>query len=175
MIWWQQKMMMEQHGILLLVTRVVYLFHHAVHHPKFLCLTLWICWRSIWTQIFNGYYLIISIMVTLNQSVNNRNSMWKNIKTVVTHHWIISLNWKIINVRIFPHYFYTFSLWQSDRQKKLNTSVMIDTVLLCGAVSFSNWDHVPLEASKGSHLADAYWQWNEEQFGQSMYDACILL
>jgi hypothetical protein len=86
-------------------------------------------------------------MVALNQRTAEIQ-YGKTSKTVVTNPWTISFNWKIINFRIFPHYLYSLSLWQSDRQKKLNNFVMIDTVLLSGGVSLSDWDHVPLEEPK---------------------------
>ncbi len=69
--------------------------------------------------------------------------------------------------RVFPDYFYTFSLWSSDKQKKLIDFVMIDTVILCGGDTSSDWDHSPLEGPKNQHIADTYWQWIEEQLRQS--------
>ena len=69
--------------------------------------------------------------------------------------------------RIFPDYFYTFSVWQSDKQKKLIDFVMIDTVLLCGGSNLSDWEHRPLEGPKDLFLAEDYWQWIEEQLRQS--------
>ncbi|CAF0951908.1 unnamed protein product [Rotaria sp. Silwood1] len=74
---------------------------------------------------------------------------------------------KISKRWIFPDYFYSFSLWQSDKQKKLIDFVMIDTVILCGGDSLSDWDHTPLEGPKNQHVAEAYWQWIEEQLRQS--------
>ena len=69
--------------------------------------------------------------------------------------------------RIFPDYFYSFSLWQGDQQKKLIDFVMIDTVLLCGGDSLSDWDHRPLEGPANEIVAEAYWQWIEGQLRQS--------
>ncbi|UJR16222.1 hypothetical protein I4U23_003132 [Adineta vaga] len=68
---------------------------------------------------------------------------------------------------IFPDYFYTFSLWQSDQQKKLIDFIMIDTVLLCGGTNLSDWEHAPLRGPENSYVADLYWQWIEEQLRQS--------
>ncbi|CAF5167367.1 unnamed protein product, partial [Rotaria magnacalcarata] len=67
----------------------------------------------------------------------------------------------------FPDYFYTFSLWQSDKQKKLVDFIMLDTVILCGGGNSSDWEHTPLKGPDNSYLAEAYWQWVEEQFRQS--------
>lgn len=70
--------------------------------------------------------------------------------------------------RIFPDYFYTFSLWQSDTKAKLIDFIMIDTVILCGGSSISDWDsESSLEGPKDSHLADTYWDWIEQQLKQS--------
>ena len=45
---------------------------------------------------------------------------------------------------------------------------MIDTVILCGGDSLSDWDHhQPLEGPKDALLADTYWEWIEEQLRQS--------
>jgi hypothetical protein len=77
--------------------------------------------------------------------------------------------------RVFPDYFYTFSLWQSDKQKKLIDFVMIDTVLLCGGDTLSDWDHTPLEGPKNPHAAEDYWQWIEEQLRQSTCVSCCIL
>ena len=71
--------------------------------------------------------------------------------------------------RTFPDYFYTFSLWHKDRQQKLVDFVMLDTVLLCGGNNLSDWEHTPLEGPENVHLAEAYWQWVEEQLRQSTY------
>ncbi|CAF1471658.1 unnamed protein product [Adineta steineri] len=68
---------------------------------------------------------------------------------------------------IFPDYFYTFSLWQSDKQKKLIDFIMIDTVILCGGTNLSDWEHAPLEGPEKPHVAEIYWQWIEEQLQQS--------
>jgi hypothetical protein len=69
--------------------------------------------------------------------------------------------------RVFPDYFYTFSLWLSDKQTKLIDFVMIDTVLLCGGSNLSDWEHGPLEGPQDSFIAEDYWQWIEEQLRQS--------
>jgi tartrate-resistant acid phosphatase type 5 len=74
--------------------------------------------------------------------------------------------------RVYPDYFYTFSLWQSDKQKKLIDFVMIDTVILCGGAEVSDWDHTPLAGPKDPHLAETYWQWIEDQLRQSTYVSC---
>ena len=71
--------------------------------------------------------------------------------------------------RVFPDYFYTFSLWESDQTTKLIDFVMIDTVLLCGGGNMSDWDHRPLEGPENSLVAETYWQWIEEQLRQSTY------
>jgi hypothetical protein len=47
---------------------------------------------------------------------------------------------------------------------------MIDTVILCGGTNSSDWDHSPLKGPKSQHVADAYWQWIEEQLRQSTYE-----
>lgn len=72
--------------------------------------------------------------------------------------------------RNFPDYFYTFSLWQNDKQKKLVDFVMLDTVILCGGADVLDWDHTPLNGPENNYLAEAYWQWVEEQFRQSTYE-----
>ncbi|CAF5102252.1 unnamed protein product, partial [Rotaria socialis] len=33
----------------------------------------------------------------------------------------------------------------------------------------SDWEHTPLKGPDNSYLAEAYWQWVEEQFRQSTY------
>lgn len=71
--------------------------------------------------------------------------------------------------RTFPDYFYTFSLWQSDQQKKLVDFVMLDTVILCGGGNASDSEETPLTGPANILLAEAYWQWVEEQFRQSTY------
>jgi hypothetical protein len=71
--------------------------------------------------------------------------------------------------RRFPDYFYTFSLWQSDQQKKLVDFIMIDTVILCGGGNTSDWEHTPLKGPENNFVAEAYWQWIEEQLRQSTY------
>jgi len=68
---------------------------------------------------------------------------------------------------VFPNYFYTFSLWTSDKQKKLIDFVMIDTILLCGGSNISDWEHTPLEGPKNPFIAETYWEWIEEQLRQS--------
>jgi hypothetical protein len=72
-----------------------------------------------------------------------------------------------ISFRIFPDYFYTFTLWESDKKTKLIDFVMIDTVLLCGGSNSSDWEHGPLEGPSDSLLAEDYWQWIEDQLKQS--------
>lgn len=62
---------------------------------------------------------------------------------------------------------YTFSLWQSDKQKKLVDFLMLDTVILCGGGNLSDWEHDPINGPKNIHLAEVYWHWVEEQFRQS--------
>lgn len=70
--------------------------------------------------------------------------------------------------RTFPDYFYTFSLWQSGQQKKLVDFIMLDTVILCGGGNISDWElNVPLPGPENSELAEAYWQWIEDQLRQS--------
>ena len=73
----------------------------------------------------------------------------------------------LVIYRVFPDYFYSFSLWQSDKQKKLIDFVMIDTVILCGGGNLSDWEHTPLEGPRNENIAEAYWQWIEEQLRQS--------
>ncbi|CAF1584143.1 unnamed protein product [Rotaria magnacalcarata] len=68
---------------------------------------------------------------------------------------------------VFPDYFYSFSLWQNDKQKKLIDFVMIDTVILCGGGNLSDWEHTALEGPRNENVAEAYWQWIEEQLRQS--------
>ncbi len=76
--------------------------------------------------------------------------------------------------RVYPDYFYTFSLWSSDKQKKLIDFVMIDTVILCGGESLSDWDDTPLEGPKNKHIAETYWQWIEDQLRQSTCVSCCI-
>ncbi|CAF1299014.1 unnamed protein product [Rotaria sordida] len=54
-----------------------------------------------------------------------------------------------------------------DKQTKLIDFVMIDTVVFCGGGGLSDWDHTPLEGPKNQYVAEAYWQWIEEQLRQS--------
>jgi len=68
---------------------------------------------------------------------------------------------------VFPDYYYTFSVWQSDKQKKLIDFVMLDTIVLCGGGNLSDWDHTPLEGPTDLFIAEAYWQWIEDQLRQS--------
>lgn len=68
--------------------------------------------------------------------------------------------------RVYPDYFYTFSLWQSDKQKKLVDFVMLDTVLLCGG-NLSDWDQSSPDGPKNNRVAEAYWEWIEAQLRQS--------
>jgi hypothetical protein len=82
---------------------------------------------------------------------------------------VLFIEWFVINSRVFPDYFYTFSLWQNDQQKKLVDFVMIDTVVLCGGDSLSDWDHRPLTGPKEPRVAEDYWQWIEQQLHQSTY------
>jgi len=76
--------------------------------------------------------------------------------------------------RVYPDYFYTFSLWQQDKQKKLIDFVMIDTVVLCGGSDLSDWDHTPLKGPKDERIAEDYWQWIEDQLRQSTYVFCFI-
>jgi tartrate-resistant acid phosphatase type 5 len=46
---------------------------------------------------------------------------------------------------------------------------MIDTVMLCGGGNVSDWDNTPLKGPKNNFIAEAYWQWIEEQLRQSTY------
>jgi hypothetical protein len=69
--------------------------------------------------------------------------------------------------RVFPDYFYTFSLWQNDQTKKLVDFIMIDTVILCGGDDLSDWDDRPLQGARQAHVAEDYWQWIEDQLRQS--------
>jgi hypothetical protein len=77
------------------------------------------------------------------------------------------LSVKYHEYRVFPDYFYTFSLWQSDKQTKLIDFVMIDTVILCGGTNLSDWETAPLEGPPDTFIAETYWQWIEEQLRQS--------
>jgi len=44
---------------------------------------------------------------------------------------------------------------------------MIDTVMLCGGGNLSDWEHKPLNGPKNEFVAEAYWQWVEQQLKQS--------
>lgn len=45
---------------------------------------------------------------------------------------------------------------------------MLDTVILCGGGNISDWElNVPLPGPENSELAEAYWQWIEDQLRQS--------
>ncbi len=44
---------------------------------------------------------------------------------------------------------------------------MIDTIILCGGSNVSDWDHTPLKGSENQYVAEAYWQWIEDQLRQS--------
>jgi len=68
---------------------------------------------------------------------------------------------------VFPDYYYTFSVWQSDKQKKLIDFIMLDTIVLCGGGNLSDWDHTPLDGPTDLFIAEAYWQWIEDQLRQS--------
>jgi hypothetical protein len=46
---------------------------------------------------------------------------------------------------------------------------MIDTILLCGGGNISDWAPTPIEGPKDKFIAEAYWQWVEEQLRQSTY------
>ena len=46
---------------------------------------------------------------------------------------------------------------------------MLDTVILCGGGNVSDWEHTPLKGPENNHVAEAYWQWVEEQLRQSTY------
>lgn len=69
--------------------------------------------------------------------------------------------------RTYPDYFYTFSLWQSDKQTKLVDFIMLDTVILCGGGNTSDWEETPTEGPKNRFVAEAYWEWVEQQLRQS--------
>lgn len=69
--------------------------------------------------------------------------------------------------RVYPDYFYTFSLWESDKTKKLVDFVMIDTVLLCGGGNLTDWEETEVDGPKNNRVAEAYWQWIEGQLRQS--------
>ncbi len=69
--------------------------------------------------------------------------------------------------RRYPDYFYTFSLWQSDQQKKLVDFIMLDTILLCGGGNLSDWSLASVEGPEDEFIAEAYWQWIEDQLRQS--------
>lgn len=49
---------------------------------------------------------------------------------------------------------------------------MIDTVVLCGGDTQSDWDHQPLQGPKDRHIAETNWQWIEEQLRQSTFVFC---
>jgi len=74
--------------------------------------------------------------------------------------------------RVFPDYFYTFSLWSSDKQTKLIDFIMIDTILLCGGGDRIDEDYRPLDGPKDEKLAATYWQWIEQQLRESTYAFC---
>jgi hypothetical protein len=44
---------------------------------------------------------------------------------------------------------------------------MIDTVLLCGGGNLSDWERSSLEGPSNLFVAEAYWQWIEDQLRQS--------
>lgn len=46
---------------------------------------------------------------------------------------------------------------------------MIDTVILCGGDTQSDWDHQALEGPRDPHAAETNWQWIEEQLRQSTF------
>lgn len=46
---------------------------------------------------------------------------------------------------------------------------MLDTVILCGGGNISDWDDTTLKGPKNDFVAEAYWQWIEEQLRQSTY------
>jgi hypothetical protein len=69
--------------------------------------------------------------------------------------------------RVFPDYFYTFSIWSSDKQTKLIDFVMLDTILLCGGKDLSDWDDDPIEGPEDEQLAEDYWQWIDEVLSAS--------
>lgn len=68
---------------------------------------------------------------------------------------------------VYPDYFYTFSVWQNNKQNKLVDFVMLDTVMLCGGGNVSDWEHSPLKGPDNNYVAEAYWKWVEEQLRQS--------
>jgi tartrate-resistant acid phosphatase type 5 len=69
--------------------------------------------------------------------------------------------------RTYPDYFYAFTLWEEDRQKKLVDFIMLDTVILCGGSNLSDWENIELKGPNNDFIAEAYWQWVEEQLRQS--------
>ncbi|CAF0752071.1 unnamed protein product [Adineta ricciae] len=74
---------------------------------------------------------------------------------------------KISHRWVYPDYFYTFSLWESDKTKKLVDFVIIDTVLLCGGGNLTDWEETEVDGPKNNRVAEAYWQWIEGQLRQS--------
>jgi hypothetical protein len=44
---------------------------------------------------------------------------------------------------------------------------MIDTVILCGGGNLSDWAPTVMKGPEDKFIADAYWQWVEEQLRQS--------
>ena len=41
--------------------------------------------------------------------------------------------------------------------------------MLCGGGNISDWEHAPLKGPKNEFVAEAYWQWVEQQLRQSTY------
>lgn len=46
---------------------------------------------------------------------------------------------------------------------------MLDTVLLCGGGNISDWEDTPIEGPADNFIAEAYWQWIEQQLQESKY------
>ena len=106
--------------------------------------------------------MIIAVMLTQKSHMAKHRNVGKSLSTNASLMQYTSF-------RVFPDYFYTFSLWQSDKQKKLIDFVMIDTVILCGGDDLSDWDHAPLRGPADKQIAEDYWQWIETQLNQSTY------
>jgi hypothetical protein len=44
---------------------------------------------------------------------------------------------------------------------------MLDTVILCGGGNASDWEETPTEGPNNKYVAEAYWEWVEQQLRQS--------
>ena len=44
---------------------------------------------------------------------------------------------------------------------------MLDTVILCGGGNSSDWERTPSEGPDNDYVAEAYWEWVEQQLRQS--------